>query len=78
MLGLFPPNGLVREGLERLAPMILLTGVVGRADFDFVLFGLTAAGDLGRAASTVCTLFSNAVTFAARICNREKTLFTTR
>ena len=62
-------------GLDR-DPPILVTGVVG-GTLDREI-GLSAPGVLTRIPFDDGTFFSNAITFADKICNRENTLLTTR
>ena len=74
----FIPGVRISELLDGLArdPPILATGVVG-GTLDREV-GLSAPGVLTRIPFDDGTLFSNAITFAVKICNRENTLLTTR
>lgn len=64
------------EGLARDAPPNLVTGVVGGTlDREIVL---SAPGLLICMPFDDGALFSSAITFADKICNRENTLLTTR
>jgi hypothetical protein len=66
----------VLDGLARDVPPILVTGVVGGIlDREIVL---SAPGVLIRIPLDDGTLFSSAITFADKICNRENTLLITR